>query len=889
MRLRRNKTREQDLDRELQDHLDLEAEEQRASGVPPDLAGYSARRALGNVTLIKEQIRELAPFAWLESLKQDVRYGARMLKKNPGFTAVAVCTLALGIGANTALFSVVDAVLLNPLPYRDATRLTVLWEKNPPRNWFRNVVSAANFVDWKKQNRAFSDMTAISEGAFDLSGGAGEPVEIPGEQVSANFFSVLGVRPTLGRAFTPDDDQPDASRVVMLSYGLWKERYGADPTMIGRQLTINRRQFAVIGVLPPEFYFPPWLDSTHRAQLWLTGLDLRSPERTWHAYESVGRLKPGITQAQADADLNAIARRLEVQYPEQKGWRVQLIDLHDQVVGDTRPALLVLLAAVGMVLLIACANLGNLQLARVAAREKEIAVRAALGGGRIRVIRQLLTESVLLSLAGGALGVALAVWGVRLFVALGPRSTPGLAQAAVNFPVLCFTTILAVLTGIAFGLIPALNASKVDLNRPFKETSRAVTQGLSSRRMRALLISSEFALALVLLAGAGLLIRSFNALSRVDLGFDPHHVLTMRIALLGRTYDEHQTLQVEFFKNLLRRVESLPGVISAAVMDGTGLPPGGGSGMDFLIEGRPTPPPSEFPDAYYHTVSPDYFRTMRTSLRQGRYFTPSDNETAPRVAIINQKLARDFWPGRSPIGGRLQFPGVSQAAVKGGVELTTTDPIWFSIVGVVKSVKNTNIDGDPTEEIYVPYNQHPVWFPPRQLIVRTAGDPGSVVSPIRRQVQALDPQQPVSDVMPMDEIVAQAEAGHRFPMLLLGLFAGLALALAGIGIYGVMSYSVTQRGHEIGIRMALGARVRDVVQATVAEAMRMAVIGVALGFAGALALTRIISGLLFGVSARDPLTLIAVSVLLLAIAFSAVLIPAQRASRIDPAVALRHE
>jgi predicted permease len=888
MRLRRRRTHEQELDRELQDHLDLEAEDQRAAGLAPDEASYAARHALGNATLIKEQIRELAPFAWLESLKQDARYGARVLKKNPGFTAVAVCTLALGIGANTAIFSVVDAVLLNRLPYRGANRLVMIWEKKPDRNWFRNIVSAANFVDWRRQNHGFADMTALSEGTFDLSGN-GEPVEVRGEQVSANFFPVLGVRPTLGRDFTPGDDQPEGSRVVVLSFRLWMERYGGDPALIGHEITINRRQFTVIGVLPPEFFFPPWRDAAQHAQLWVTGLDLRNPERTWHQYEAIGRLNPGVTLAEAKAEMSALSRRLEVQYPEQKGWAAQLIDLHEQVVGDTRPALLVLLAAVGLVLLIACANLANLQLARVAAREKEIAVRAALGGGRFRVIRQLLVESVLLSMAGGGLGVVLAGWGVRLLVTLGPRSTPGLSHAGVNFNVLGFTVILSVLTGIAFGLVPALNASRVELNVSFKESSRGATPGLRGRRTRGILICTEFALALVLLAGAGLLIRSFAALSRVELGFDPHNVLTMRIALFGAAY-AGPNRQAEFFKNLLAGVQPLPGVTSAAVIDGSGLPPQGGSGMDFLIEGRPIPPKSEWPDAFYRTVSPDYFRTMRIQLHEGRYFTEADNNDAPRVAVINETLARDYWAGRNPIGSRIQFPGVVEAiAARFHAPVPVSGPTWFSIIGVIKDVKNLGAGGGVREEIYVPYNQFPVWFTPRQLVVRTAGDPTTLISSIRRQVQILDSDQPISDVRPLDEIVAQAEAGHRFPTLLLGLFAALALALAGIGIYGVMSYSVTQRKHEIGIRMALGARGHDVVQATIGEALRLACIGVACGFAGALALTRVLSGLLFGVGARDPLTLATVSLALLGIAASAVFIPARRASRIDPAVALRHE
>jgi putative ABC transport system permease protein len=882
MRWPRRNSREHDLERELRDHLDLEAEEQRESGLPSGQAAHAARRAFGNPTLIKEQIRELSPFNWLEALKQDVRYGARMLKNSPGFTAVAVCTLALGIGANTAIFSVVNAVLLNPLPYPDSARLVMLWEQKPALGWVRNIVSAANFVDWKRQNHVFAGMAALSESTFNLSG-TGEPVELRGAQVSADFFPVLGVRPALGRIFTPEDDRLEDSRVVILTHQLWQERYGADPALIGRQITVNRRQFTVIGVLPPEFYFPPWKDDTQRAQLWVTGLDLRNTQRTWHAYESIGRLKPGVTFEQAQAEMDTISRRLAAQYPEQKGWAAQLIDLHDQVVGDTRPALLVLLAAVGVVLLIACANLANLQLARLAARQREIAVRAALGGGRFRVIRQLLTESVLLALAGGVLGAALAAWGVKLFVALGPRNTPGLQNASVNFNVLWFTLALSVLTGVVFGLLPAFDASHIDLIRSFKEGGRSLTHGLRTRRLRGVLVCTEFALALILLTGAGLLIRSFAALSRVELGFDPHHAMTVRVALQGQAYIA-PSRQIQFFKNLLPAVQSLPGVTAVGAVDGGGLPPIGGSGQDFLIENRPIPPMSDWPDGSVRVVSPDYFRATGIRLARGRFLTDADNETAPRVAVINERLARDYWPGRDPIGSRVRFPGL---AIK--FPELPDEPRWLTIVGVVKDVKNRGPQVPAIEEIYISYQQPPAFYTPRALVVRSAGDPAALTPAIRRLVQALDPNQPISQVRTLDEIVALAEAGRRFPMLLLGLFAALALLLAGIGIYGVMSYSITQRTHEIGIRMALGARSRDVVASTLAEAMRLAVIGVALGLAGSLALTRLVSGLLFGVGARDPLTLLTVSLLLLAIAMAAVLIPARRASRVDPIVTLRYE
>ena len=814
------------------------------------------------------------------TLLQDLRYGLRMLARNPGFTVVAVLTLALGIGANTAIFSVIDAVLLNRMPYLNADRLVMVWEQNPVRGWFRNIVSAANFVDWRKLNPVFTGMAAVDEGAYDVSG-TGEPLEVRGEQVSADFFSVLGVQAALGRTFTPEEDQPGGARAAVLSNRLWKERYGADPALVGHEITINRSRFTVIGVLPPGFYFPPWGD---KADLWIAGLDLRRPERTWHEYVSIARLKPGVTIAQAQAEMDTIARGLEKRYPEQKGWGVQLVNLHEQVVGDTRPALLVLLAAVGMVLLIACANLANLQLARAAAREKEIAVRAALGAERHRIVRQLLTESVLLAIIGGGLGLLLASWGVTLLVRLTPQDTPGLNQVGVNAGVLGFTLVLSIAAGIVFGLAPAFGASRVDPNQSLKEGSRGSTQGASSNRLRGLLVSAELALALVLLVGAGLLIRTFIALSQVDLGLEPHNVLTMRIALLGPKYQE-RSRQTEFFRQLLQKLGSLPGVTSAAVIDGGGLAPDGGNGDAFMIVGRPVPPPSELPDAVFRVISPDYFRTMGIPLLRGRYFTEADNQEAPGAAIISEKLARNFWPGGEPIGSELTFPTL-EVAVPG---VAARRLKRFAIVGIVKAVKNRGLEVEPEEEVYVPYSQYPTFYSPRTLVARTSVEPTLLVSAIRHEVTMLDNDQPISEIRTMDQVVAQAAAGHRFPMVLLGLFAALAMALAGVGIYGVTSYSVGRRAHEIGIRVALGARRAHVLRLVLSGSMRWVLAGLALGIAGSLGLTRLLRDLLYGVRPTDPLVLGAVSLLLSSVALVACYIPARRATKVDPMAALRCE
>ncbi|HTV55045.1 MAG TPA: ABC transporter permease, partial [Terriglobia bacterium] len=545
----RKQRTERDVDEELHAYLDAAVKDNLRSGMSREDALRAARVEVGSMEAVKEAIRGTGWERAVEMVGQDLRYAVRMLRKSPGFSVVAILTLALGIGANTAIFSVIDAVLLSPLPYQNAGRLVMLWEQNPDRGWFHNIVSAANFVDWRKQNHVFTQMAAIDAPSYDVSG-TGEPMEVQGEQVSADFFSVLGARAALGRTFVPEEDQPKSSRVVVLSDEIWKQRYGANPGLVGHTIRLNRVPYTVIGVMRPGFYFPPWDD---RAQLWTAGLDLTRPDRTWHEYMCIARLKPGAGFERAQAEIDTIAARLGQQYPEQKGWGVQLVNLHDQVVGNTRPALLVLLGAVGLVLLIACANVANLQLARIASREKEIALRTALGAGRGRVIRQLLSESVLLAMAGGAFGLLLAGWGVQLLVMLAPQGTPGLDRAGVNLEVLVFTFAISVATGIAFGLVPALGASKVDLSKSLKEGGRSSAEGIRSQRARALLVSSEFALALVLSVGAGLLIKSFVALSKVDLGFEPHNVLTMRIALLGPGYRDRNR-QVEFFRELLRSV-----------------------------------------------------------------------------------------------------------------------------------------------------------------------------------------------------------------------------------------------------------------------------------------------------------------------------------------------
>ncbi|MBI1941984.1 MAG: ABC transporter permease [Acidobacteria bacterium] len=816
----------------------------------------------------------------MNSLIQDLKYGLRMLAKNPGFTAVAVITLALGIGANTAIFSVVNAVLLRPLPYRDADRLVAVWEENPDRGWYHNIVSAANFVDWREQNHVFTEMAAVNIFPTFTLTGTREPEEVVGQQVTTNLFSLLGVQPVWGRDFLPEEDKPGGPRVVILSYGLWQRRYGGDPTLVGKQVSLNNKSYTVIGIMPSDFYFPPfWRELIGEVGLWVPGHDLSNPSRTNHAYIAVARLKSGVSLHRAQAEMDTIAGRIQQEYPENKGWGVGLVQLREQAVGDTRLALLVLLTAVGFVLLIACANVANLMLARASTREREIAIRTALGAGRGRLIRQMLTESLVLASLGGGIGLVLAAWGIQILVANFPKGAfglgggVGLGSVTISGSVLAFTMVLAFITGIGFGLAPALAASKPDLNQSLKQSGRSSSEASHRNRLRDALIVSEFALALVLLVGAGLMIKTLAVLSRVDLGFNPENVLTARIPLLGPRYEDPQT-RAQFFQQLLERVKSLPGVRWASVS--RGLPIFGWSGMDFVTEDHPSPPPNERPDANYVVIGPDYFRVLSIPLLRGRFFTDQDAPGALDVAIVNEELARQRWPGQDPIGKRFR--------VGRNIKLP-----WLLVVGVVGNVRSQWPTPDYFAEIYVPYTQYPWLVYPRNLVVRTVSNPTTVAAAIRDGVTALDRDQPVSNIRTLDQLAAQAVGQQRFAMVLLGLFAALALVLATVGVYGVMSYSVERRTHEIGIRMALGADRKKVLRLVIAQGFILTLAGVVIGVSGALALTRFLESLLFGVEPTDPLTFVLVSILLTSVALLACYIPARRATKVDPMVALRHE
>ncbi|HXU36486.1 MAG TPA: ABC transporter permease [Blastocatellia bacterium] len=805
----------------------------------------------------------------------DLRYAARMLLKQPGFALVAVITLGLGIGANTAIFSVVNGVLLHPLPYREPERLVALWETKTtagqePNN--RNEVALGNFLDWRAQQSVCDEIGALTYASLNLTGLA-EPERIQGAVVTANLFQVLGVQPITGRMFLPEEENPASARAVIISNGLWQRRFGADTGLVGKTLTLNGNQHTVVGIMPPAFelQFP----TSREIDMWVPmRIDTSNANRQSHYLYVLGRLKPGIGLEQAKEGMTVLAGQLEQQYPQTNADRgANVISLHRQLVGDVRSYIEVLFAAVGFVLLIACANVANLLLARVAARHKEVAIRTALGASRLRLVRQMLTESLLLSVLGGLLGLLLAVWGIDVLVALSPPDVPRLSEVGVHGPIFVWTLAVAIITGVLFGLAPALGASKSNLNESLKESGRS-TAAPGRARLRNLLVVSEVALALVLLIGSGLMIRSFMRLQQVNPGFEPRHLLTMNVLLPAQKYRENQQINT-FFDQLFERIRAVPGVDGVGGIDPLPLSNSNAT-TGFVIEGGPALAVADRPEVGERTVTPAYFEAMRIPVHRGREFTSGDREDTPRVVIINEALARRFWPGEEAVGKRLGFKAA-------------TPQVWHEVVGIVGDVKHQRLDADPKPEVYFAYQQYPDRF--MSLVVRTAEpvEPGALITAIRDQVLAVDANQPVFDINTMDERMAKAVAPSRFIMLLLGVFAGLALILAAVGIYGVISYSVTQRTHEIGVRMALGAEAGDVLGLVVRQGMTLALAGIAVGLAGAFALTRLMSGLLFSVSSTDPLTFTLISLLLMGVALGACFVPARRATRVDPMIALRYE
>ncbi len=803
---------------------------------------------------------------------KQIRYGLRTLLKRPVSTAVALVTLALGIGVNTAIFSAVDSVLLRPLPFKDPERLVSIWEQGLRQGINQNEVAPANFFDLRTQGQAFEAIGAFGPQDINLTGD-GEPERLTAQLVTANVLSILGVEPALGRSFLAGEDQPGQEHVVVISDALWQRRFNRDPSIVNRNITLNGASFTVIGVMPRGFFFPQ-----REIELWVPWA--MEPEqasgRGDHYLRLVGRLKSDATMERANAELGSIAGRLAAEYPKtNEGLGFFARSLHQDYVGDLRSPILILFAAVGLVLLIACANVANLLLAQATARRKEIAIRIALGARRWTIVRQLLVESLLLAVGGGLLGLFAAVWGVEALTRLLPESLSKLQDVSIDVRVFLFTLGVSALTAIVFGGVPALLASRTRPGETLGEVSRDTAGGTSGRLVRRVLVVAEVALAVVLLVGAGLLIRSFQQLRQVDTGFVTENRLTMKMVLPMPKYSKPEARRA-FYDETLRRVKELPAVESAGMI--TFLPLlVNGMNFTFSVEGHSSPGDMKLPFAVYRTVSPDYFLTMGIPLQRGRFFTAQDSPDAPPAVVVNRRLAEQFWPNEDPVGRRLKV-GPVDAPSK-----------WLTIVGVVGDARQTSLY-DAKMEFYVPYMQEPrAFMAPRDLVVRTKGDAPSVVAAVRQAVWAVDKDQPVSNVRTMDQVFAAAVSQERFQALLLGLFAALALVLACVGLYGVMSYSVAQRTHEIGVRMALGAQPLDVLKLVIRQGMFLTIAGLVVGvFAGAM-VTRVLSDMLFGVTPRDPLTFIGAPLLLLLVAFLACYIPARRATRIDPLVALRYE
>ncbi|HEY6186723.1 MAG TPA: ABC transporter permease [Pyrinomonadaceae bacterium] len=807
------------------------------------------------------------------TLFQDLRYGVRMLLKNPAFTAVVVLALALGIGANSAIFSVVNALLLRPLPFDEPQQLMMVWGVAKNSGDTRMVLSIPDLKDLREQSQTIEYLAPYNGSGTTLANGD-ESERVFGANVSADIFPILRVKPILGRVFTREEDVTGGPAVVVISQNLWQRSLGSDPAIIGKEIKLGGKGTTVVGVMPADFRFPiqgeksDYWQPISSSPAYVAAKDIRGSR----SLRVLTRLKPGVTRAQAQSELAAIADRLSEQYPDSNtGLTFNLTPLHEDIVGRVRPALLIILGAVGFVLLIACANVANLLLARAAARHKEIAIRTALGAGRLRIVRQLLTESVLLSVMGGGLGLLFAMWGVDLLVAASPADLPRIREIGLDTHVLGFTAGVSLLTGILFGLVPALQASKLDLNESLKEGGRGSTESLRRNRVRSLLVISEVALSLVLLVGAGLLIRSFVALLRTSPGFDAQSILTVDIPLSRSKFPEREQ-QTAYVQQLLERTRQVPGVEAVGAVNI--LPLSGNSReSSFTIEGRPAPHGQE-PEAQVSTISPDYFRAMGIPLHRGRVFTERDKKDAPLVLVVSESLARRNFPGEDPVGKRL---------------VIDEDQPPYEIVGIVGDVHHEGLETEAPAEYYLSYFQ----APERQvnLVVRAAPstDPANLQAGVRSAIKEVNGDQLIWQTKTMRQLLAESVARQRFNMMLLGLFAALALFLATVGIYGVMSYSVTQRTHEIGIRIALGAQTSDVIKMIIRQGMTLALVGVALGLVAAYGVTRVMTSLLYGVSATDAPTFAAVSLLLAGIALLACLIPARRATKVDPMVALRYE
>jgi len=866
---------ESDLDDELRAYVELLAAEKVRHGLSPDAARRAALVESGGVDQVKEQVRDVRAGAAFEIARRDLRVGVRSLARTPAFAAAAILALALGIGANTAMLSVVNGVLLRPLPYADADRLVVILHKG------RNPVAPANFVDWSRQTRSFS-ATAAAEFWTPNLAGTENPEQINGLHVTAGVFPMLGVQPVLGRWLTERDDAPGVEPVVVVAYGLWQRRFGGDAAIIGRRISLDGRLHTIVGVMPASFKFAPFWAT--RAEVWAPiALGARAASRTGQSLRVFARLRPGVTLRQAQADLGAVTSRLEREFPGTNR-DVTVQPLKEKVVGDIRTPLAVLFVAVSFVLLIACANVAHMLLARSASRHRELAVRTALGATRARLVAQLLVESSVLAAAGGIAGVLLAMWGVRALAAAGPSMIPRVADVSIDARVLLMTLGVTAGTVFVFGLVPALRAARVDLAAAFRDGDRASTEGRGRSSLRGALVASEIALALVLLVGAGLMIRSFTALRAIDPGFDPRNVVTMTISTAG-TKEAEPNVRAAFFAEALARIKAIPGVGSASYINH--LPIAGDEwGFSFAVEGRPKPRPGDSPSATYRVVFPGYFAAMRIPLIRGRDISDADRVGAPKVVVINKYMADTYWPGQDPIGRRI----------------TLDDSTWVTVVGVAKNTVRDQWASPAQEEMFLPFFQDEGFLTdPRTqrayltLVARASCeganrcDAAALAGPIARAVREIDHDMPISEVQTMSKVVDDATAESRFYLLFLSAFAVIAVLLAAVGIYGVMSYTAARRTHEIGIRIALGAQPGRVLASVVGSGLRLAVAGAAAGVAGALALTRLMAGLLYGVSPTDATTFAGVTIVLLGVAGVASYLPARRATRIDPLRALRSD